>query len=150
VTVIGFHHTGRTVEDMDRALRIYRDVLGLEVVDDAVVDDPGLAQSLGLPDAAARVVLLGAGGKPPFLELFEYDRPVSAPRPVAAAVTDIGDTHPCLLVDDIHATCAALVEAGLEFASEPQQLHGGPVDGQWVVLGTDLDGAPLELWSLGS
>ena len=44
MTVLGVHHAGRTVRDMDASLRFYRDLMGFRVDDDegesAVLGDP--------------------------------------------------------------------------------------------------------------
>lgn len=149
VHVLGFHHTGRTVADMERSLRLYCDVLGLEVVDDAVVEgDADLARALDLEAVAVRIVLLGVGGRMPYVELFEYRTPVGAARPATARITDAGDTHPCLLVEDIHALHELLLREGLTSAAPPQRIHDGPQAGEWVLLATDHDGAPLEFWEI--
>jgi len=142
-----FHHHGRTVRDMDRALGFYRDLLGFEVVDDAIID--GMAEFLGLDaEAEIRAVMLSVDGGPPFLELFQFlgeDLPAPGDRQTPRSV---GSTHPCFQVDDIQDLYERLRAAGVEFTRPPLEIDGGPFEGQWILYGFDPDGSVVEFWSI--
>lgn len=142
-----FHHHGRTVRDMERALAFYRDLLGFEVVDDAVVD--GMAEFLGLgAEEKIRAVMLSVDAGPPFLELFQFlgaELPAPSERQTPRAA---GSTHPCFQVDDIQGVYERLRAAGVEFTRPPLKIDAGPFAGQWILYGFDPDGAVVEFWSI--
>lgn len=59
--IAGIHHTSRTVGNMERSLRFYRDLLGMEVV----LDTEMLEREVGLPGAHLRLVALGGANPKP-------------------------------------------------------------------------------------
>ena len=87
------NHTGLTVSSLERALAFYRDAL------------------TGYPNAHVRMAHLvtPAGQR---LELFEYLEPRG--RTVPGDPCDVGITHVCLVVADVHAAYRQLVAAGAE------------------------------------
>jgi catechol 2,3-dioxygenase-like lactoylglutathione lyase family enzyme len=48
--------------DIDASLQIYRDVLGLEIIEDKTVSGPAMGKMVQLPDVTMRIVHLKAGG----------------------------------------------------------------------------------------
>ena len=111
--VIGVHHGGISVSDMDASLRFYRDGLGLEVTLDAIRDAPYLHETLAVPFTALRYVLLKVPGTDAgaVVELLEYQ---GAERmPAAARPQDPGNGHLCLQVRDAVALHARLSRDGL-------------------------------------
>lgn len=142
--MIGQHHVGITVSDLDRAIGFYHDVLGLELASEPtpVFDDPALGPAVGVPGAALRCVMLALGDG--FLELLEYQRP---PSPVIAPLPQnaLGAQHAAFLVDDVVARKAELEDAGVPFMSEINVVDEGVLAGwRWVYF-TDPDGNALEL-----
>jgi len=55
------HHSTIVVEDMERSLRFYRDVLGFKVSLDQELGGEELSTVLGIPGAKMRIVLLQVG-----------------------------------------------------------------------------------------
>lgn len=146
-SVEGFHHHGRTVSDMDRALAFYRDQLGFEVVDDATID--GMDEFLGLEaDEEIRAVMLSLDGEPPFLELFQFLGDGSPRAEGRQGPRQIAATHPCLRVADIHELHERLAAEGVEFTRPPLEIDAGPFEGQWILYGFDPDGGVIEFWSI--
>jgi catechol 2,3-dioxygenase-like lactoylglutathione lyase family enzyme len=142
--VIGVHHVGVTVADLDEAIDFYRDVLGLEIVSEPspVFDAPELGPAVGVPGAALRQVCLAAGSA--IVELLEYSSPrspVDAPLPQNA----LGAQHVAFHVDDIEATKRELAAKGVTFLSEVNVVDDGVLAGwRWVYF-ADPDGNALEL-----
>jgi catechol 2,3-dioxygenase-like lactoylglutathione lyase family enzyme len=63
MAITGFHHFSLTCSDADRTLAFYRDVFGLTLVGDRVVELGGfVARVTGIEDAAVRIVHLQATG----------------------------------------------------------------------------------------
>jgi catechol 2,3-dioxygenase-like lactoylglutathione lyase family enzyme len=140
----GLHHTGIVVSDLERSIDFYGGVLGLEMLTEPspVFDAPELGEALGVPGAALRMATFRVGDDT--LELLEYSAPpspVDAPLPQNAT----GAHHVALHVDDIDATCEALVARGVNFLSAPNAIDEGVLQGwRWVYF-TDPDGITLEL-----
>jgi glyoxylase I family protein len=141
----GVHHTSRTVGDMDRSLRFYRDLLGLETVVDTQMSGEMLDREVGLEGARLRVVgLVGDGGEP-FLELLQYTAPepetYALPRPC-----DVGAHHVALRVGDIREAHRRLSAEGVRFTHPPQEVDAGIWRGHWTAYCFDPDDLIVELW----
>ena len=134
-------HTGIVVTDMEKALRFYRDLLGIEnVVSDSVVDDDFYARVTGVQGARIRIAVLkapGGGG----IELLEY---LSHPKPPPqrAESSDIGCSHVAFFVDDIDEAYEELSSAGVRFNCPPA-LH--PTGYAKIAYCHDFDGTIVEL-----
>ena len=118
------HHVGIVVPDADEALGFYRDVMGLTVAKDEVVEEQGV-----------RGVLLPVGENE--IELLQ---PVRDDTGVARFLESRGPTlhHICLRTDDIRAELARIRALGLELIDEepryglageiaflhPRSMHG--------------------------
>lgn len=138
------HHVGITVKDLERSIRFYHDVLGLDFVNEPSpwFDGPDLGPAVGVPGAALRQVSLKLGETT--VELLEYRSPPSVTdRPLLS--NDIGASHFAFLVDDIRAKKAELEAKGIEFFSGINVVDEGVLAGwRWVYF-ADPDGYPLEL-----
>jgi catechol 2,3-dioxygenase-like lactoylglutathione lyase family enzyme len=138
------HHVGITVADLDRAIRFYNGVLGLELRSEPspVFDDPALGPAVGVPGAALRQVNLALGDTT--LELLEYtapQSPIESPLPQNA----LGAQHVAFLVEDIHAKKAELEVKGVDFFSDVNAVDEGVLAGwRWVYF-ADPEGNALEL-----
>ncbi len=104
VTPISLHHTGVVVRSVDGALRIYRDILGLTLLKDEVVEDQGV-----------RAALLDLGNS--FLELLEPTVPDTG---IARYLEKRGEGlhHVCLEVPDIRAALSDLKSRGVQLIDE--------------------------------
>ncbi len=141
--VSAIHHTGLTVSDLDRALAFYRDALGLEVVMEQEKAGGYLAEITGYPEARVRMAHLAtaSGAR---IELFEYLEPRGRDEPLEPR--DVGITHVCLVVADIHDAYANLVAAGAEPFTEPIPIDTGANAGAYGLYVRDPDGIVLELF----
>lgn len=140
----GLHHTGYTVADLDRSVAFYRDLLGCEVLGINERKGGYLAAVVGYPDAHVRMAHLRVAGSPHIIELFQY----LAPEPAALELEPrkIGAAHLCFLVEDLEATYARLLEAGVDFISTPVDVDAGANAGGRALYLRDPDGIPLELF----
>ncbi len=141
--ISSINHTGLTVSSLERALAFYRDALGLEVVMEQEKSGGYLAAITGYPDAHVRMAHLAtpAGQR---LELFEYLEPPGRAAPREPC--EIGITHVCLVVADVHDAHRRLVAAGAEPFSEPVAIDTGANAGTWGLYVRDPDGIVLELF----
>ncbi len=138
------HHTGLTVRDLERSLAFYRDVIGMEVVFAQEKRGGYLAAIVGYQNAHVRMAQLSFPGGGHRIELFEYLDPDA--REKGGEPRDVGITHVCLLVEDVHALHARLREAGATFYSDPVLIDTGANAGGYGVYLRDPDGITLELF----
>jgi methylmalonyl-CoA/ethylmalonyl-CoA epimerase len=98
------HHVGVVVHDIDAALAVYRDALGMRFVVEDTIEDQGV-----------RAVLLDTGGG--YLELLQ---PVVPDTGIARYLEKRGEGlhHICLEVDGIEAALAGLKARGVELIDE--------------------------------
>jgi catechol 2,3-dioxygenase-like lactoylglutathione lyase family enzyme len=134
------HHTAISTPNLARLVTFYRDLFGFAVAREfgwprGVAMINGV---MGLPDSAAKAVMLRRGDA--MLELFEFSHPTPLPQPPLRPVCDHGINHVCFLVDDVAAEQSRLEAAGMRFHSQPQSGSGLAFS-----YGRDPDGNVIEL-----
>jgi len=133
------------VSDVDRALGFYRDLLGLGVIADQLLDAPEVAELLGLDSVRLRIADLDSGdGRT--VELIQYLEPRG--RRVEFESSDAASTHIAFTVDNLAAVRDRLTSAGATIVSRrPITINepGGAFDGSICLYVRDPDGAILEL-----
>jgi methylmalonyl-CoA epimerase len=104
-------HIGIVVKDIEAALRVYRDALGLELV-----------KTESVPEQKVKVAFLPAGESE-----IELVQPTSEDSGVARYLARRGEGihHICLEVDDIEATLARVVAQGMELIDETPRTGSG-------------------------
>ena len=145
MTVSRIHHVGVTVASIERSLRFYRDLLGLQPLGDARLTDPRIATLLGTDAIDLRVLDLDSGdGR--VIELLEYAHPRG--RAVGYTSRDAGTGHVALQVDDLDRVRAGIEEAGGSVISR-EAVTAGDADGIFaharLLYVRDPDGMILEL-----
>jgi glyoxylase I family protein len=145
MVMLGVHHTGLVVKDLDRSIRFYHDLLGLEFYNEPTpwFSGPDLAIGVGVPGAELRQVTFWVGTAST-VELLEYRSPQQvAVRPIPN--NQLGAAHVCFKVEDVRATKAELEGKGVEFYGDVNVVDEGPLAGwRWVYF-SDPDGLALEL-----
>lgn len=122
------------VRDIENSLRLYRDVVGLQVNYDTIVETSGVALPAGEPGARARLVLLN--GNDPFVAwigLMQWiDPPLADPGPYPRRMGPGG--HVIVMnTDDVDGRCAAAARVpGVTVTAPPRMQeypgrNGGPV-----------------------
>jgi lactoylglutathione lyase len=142
--VTGCWHTGFTVEDVDRSLTFYRDLLGLDVLWQRVCDAEYLGQIVGYPEVEMHQVLMSIPGTDHTFELNDY-RNVERSPVENPANANPGTAHLSLLVDDIDGYYEKLTEAGYEVIHKPVGPTEGPNVGNKVIYVIDPDNIRVEL-----
>jgi catechol 2,3-dioxygenase-like lactoylglutathione lyase family enzyme len=143
------YHTGFSVGDMDRSLGFFRNLLGLEVVLDAVRENlPAYDAILGFSDVRIRVAQLEDRNSPFRLELIEYLNPRRQERELKN--TWVGGAHMGFYVEDIQAEYQRLLAAGVRFNSPPQEIvRDGKLVGKALYM-LDPDGITVELFQVAA
>jgi catechol 2,3-dioxygenase-like lactoylglutathione lyase family enzyme len=145
MAMLAVHHTGLVVKDLDRSIRFYHDLLGLEFYNEPTpwFSGPDLATGVGVPGAELRQVTFWVGPTST-VELLEYRNPPQvATHPIPNS--QLGAAHVCFKVEDVRAAKAELEGKGVEFYSDVNVVDEGPLAGwRWVYF-SDPDGLALEL-----
>lgn len=141
------HHTSFSVSDMDQSIAFYRDLLGLDLIQDVVRENvPAYDEILGMPDVKLRIALIRMGNRSHFLELIEYIHPRCQVRELKN--TFVGAAHLCFVVADLENEYQRLETCGAGFTSPPVEIVR---DGQYMGKGLymlDPDGISIEILEL--
>ncbi len=116
-----FRHACVLVGDLDKALKFYRDILGLEVFKIVSVKGKYPERALNIKGIKLTYVKLRAPGQPKnspaILELHCWQRPKIAPRK--------SYNHISFTVKNIDALYKRLSKSGVRFISGPLKAPGG-------------------------
>ncbi len=115
-------HVAVSVQDMEKVIAFYRDVIGMEVVFDREFGEP-MARLIGEPGAQVRIVHMKLGES--VVELFDYRSPKGrVPRPDGRQ-SDYGLTHIGFIVEDFWGTYQHLRNHDVQFLGEPVEIRPG-------------------------
>jgi catechol 2,3-dioxygenase-like lactoylglutathione lyase family enzyme len=119
--IIGIHHIGVSVANLDQAAAFYEAAFGFEeVVRFELRDDPAGRAMCQLPAIAGRVAMLR--GPNMIVEAFQFN---NAKRPrFDRPVNEPGITHFCVQTSSMAEAAARLKVAGGRFPAEPTDLGG--------------------------
>lgn len=146
MVILGMHHTAISTHDIDRLASFYINHFHLKKLDEAEwANAPDLDAIVGLPESAARYMLLSAGNQ--CLELFEFRNPVTEKGAADRPVSKAGFTHICFAVRDIGAEYERLRAAGMLFHTPPVVPGDLPFR---ATYGRDPDGNVVELIEIGA
>jgi glyoxylase I family protein len=140
-------HIGITVRNMDRALRFYRDLLGLKVLGDITIEGDEADILTREKGVKLRVVYLRSEKdlKGPPLELLHFVEPAGDGKGPYPRLTNPGITEVAFWVRDIEQTYAELGTRGVKFLSPPQLFELEGYGKAKAVYFWDPDGTILEL-----
>ena len=140
------HHLGLTVKDIEASIEFYRDKLGMELIGrrPSVKTDYVAAQT-GYEQVELNVASFKIS--PTSRQRMEVVQYMNHEGEVSDQATNRpGNSHLCLLVDDLRAAYETLNAQGVRFKSEPVTITAGPNTGGLVVYFYDPDGYTLELF----
>lgn len=119
-----FHHASITVTDIDGCLKLYRDLLGMEVVMDMEFKGEGVEKIMAKKGVRFRVLHLKFGEN--VLELLQFLEPEKSQGETPLAhPTQVGVTHIAFTVEDIQALTDKLTEMGYDFLQLPVETPSG-------------------------
>lgn len=110
--IIGHHHTGIQVTDLDKSLRFYCDLLGLELVQRWNRAVPYVETFSGYPGVDMHGAILRLPRSDAILEILEY-RNVER-KAIDPATANPGTAHIAFRVDDCDALYDRLTAQGVE------------------------------------
>ena len=123
--VIGFHHPGIVVPDLDAGIAFYTQLLGYELYSRSSwdADHDGFNRIVGLERSAARFCMLRGGNS--YIELFEYSAPAATSDPRTLGPNEPGIRHIAICVRDVDAALERCEELGGSRINEPVHVPGG-------------------------
>ncbi|HCE45350.1 MAG TPA: hypothetical protein DET40_17560 [Lentisphaeria bacterium] len=134
-------HFGIVVKDMEKSLRFYRDMLGLDIFSDNVEQGDFIDRILGLRKIEVRTIKMGVSKDATLVELLEF-RSHKGEGTSRSQIYDIGPRHIAIEVEDVDSAYSSLVEKGISFLSTPETSPEGKAK---VAFCQDPDGTPVEL-----
>ena len=140
--IISADHTGITVENLERSLAFWRDVLGFELSHTAHQTGELAKEITGVAGAEIKLAVVKTPGSHK-IELLEYLAPPDR-KQVALRPCDVGSVHVALLVDDLDAVLERISASDWKAAGKPQTLTSGPNKGKRVIYVRDPDGTTIE------
>jgi lactoylglutathione lyase len=144
MSVTGLHHPGLTVANLERSLDFYVGVLEFEVLSRRVIDQPWLAQLLGLDEAVVDAVDLAVPGTDQVLQLFQFSVPSA--EPVQPSMTKPGSVHIAFIVEGLRALLDRLAAAGAAPLAPPVTISSGANAGGSLACVLDPDGVVVEFY----
>lgn len=146
-------HTSWTVEDLDRSIAFYRDLLGFELVQTRERRGVEIETVVGFRGVDLRIAFLKIPGAPVgpsghHLELIQYLSPKGARLDVRTC--DTGSAHLALQTDSIADDYSRLTAAGVTVVSPPVTFAGGVAGAMQALYLRDPDGFTIELVQLSA
>ena len=115
------------VQDMDRALTLFRDVLGLSVRLDLPLSGEAVSSLMGYGDTTARIVILQSGElEIANVALLQISAATSAASDVAASRLRTGDVAIVMETNNIDAVHAKVMELGYTALTPPIVIFERP------------------------
>lgn len=122
----GVSHIGLGVRDLDRSIRFYRDILGLEVVHTMDYDE--VPQILRHPDDLRRKAAYFRVGEGEAATVLVIGTINEADRTTPLLLDELGVHHFAFWVDDIELLARRLADAGIETLLEPVEVSSYALD----------------------
>ena len=141
--IVGHHHTGIQVTDLDTSLEFYSDLLGLELVLRWNRQAPYIEEFSGYPGVDMHGAILRLPNSDSILEILEY-RNVER-QAIDPATANPGTAHLAFRVDDCDSLYERLTSMGVGSVSRPVTPTIGPNKGGRTVMMLDPDGFRIEL-----
>ena len=129
--ITSFARTTIFCREIEKSLALYRDLLGLAVVEDKTLAGPAIGRMVGLDTCRLRIVHLRAGERDTSLiGLYNVSEPAlpQSQRPVVGQL-HLGQTAIVLQSSDADVLAGRLADAGYSFLTQPTTYEikaGGP------------------------
>lgn len=138
----GISHTGLVVQDIDKQVTFYRDVIGLKIIDEKEIIAPQTGDNTNIPDVRRKLVFLRNAVGKHSLELIYYIEP---PSPTGSPLDrhQVNAMHLCFEIENLQAAYKEFSEKGVRFLTPPKVIEmpkGGSVclcyaqdpEGNWL------------------
>lgn len=140
---VAFGHVGLHVSDIERSIRYYVDIIGLDQIERRVRDESYLGTLTGYRDLRMDTCLVVDPASGLMIELIEV---LSATGEKAEPATaNPGTAHLCFIVDDVDAIYRRALDAGHGSIAEPVTPTAGRWEGGRSVYLLDPDRIRIEI-----
>jgi catechol 2,3-dioxygenase-like lactoylglutathione lyase family enzyme len=113
------YHVGFIVDDLEKSLEWYTNVLGLQVEREIrEVSGEWISAVTGFENTRLKMVWVGTGNGCS-IELDQYVTPPGSDNPPTSARNDVRASHVGIQVDDVHAEYQRMSKLGVKFAGPP-------------------------------
>lgn len=133
-------HFGIVVNNLDKPLHFYRDLLGLKIKREMLEEGKYIDTILNLKNTKVKTIKMSADDGS-LIELLYFKSHPRKPK-LNKKICDIGASHLTFTVANIDAEYKRLKKRGVKFNSAPQISPDGKAK---VVFCYDPDGVPIEL-----
>jgi catechol 2,3-dioxygenase-like lactoylglutathione lyase family enzyme len=140
---VDFAHIGLHVSDLDRSIRFYRDIIGLDERDRRFRDEPYLGVLTGYEGLRFEACLMVDPASGLLLELIQMHSHTGASAEPGTA--NPGTAHICFIVDDVDAIYERALAAGHAAVNPPVTPTAGYWKGGRSVYLLDPDRIRIEL-----
>lgn len=113
MAVLRMDHIGVVVRDIDAATAFF-ERLGMTATDSGEVEGEWVGRIIGLKDVHTKIQWLTTADGAGRIELIEYLSPEAVPGAAEGPSNALGIRHFTLMVDDLEATVAEMLEHGAE------------------------------------
>lgn len=114
--VVGFRHVGIITKNIEKSLNFYKNILGLEVIQEFNDDSDYINEITNIKNGIAHFIKLKMEDGT-VLELLEY--PTHPTEPFDLPIINVGLPHIALRVEDIEFTYEHLVNNDIKVLSKP-------------------------------
>jgi len=136
-----FRHIGIVVNNIDKMLWFYRDILGLEVMYDKIEEGKFLNHILNTNNESPRIIKLGLNGKT-IVELLYFNRCKEEPK---KSLVNNGYTHFAITVGDCEKLFTSFIDNNISVINTPIQSTDNNVK---VFFGVDPENNIIEFVEL--
>lgn len=133
-------HTGIVVADLKKALRFYRDMLGLRIIKDMTESGRYIDKMLSLKDVRVRTVKMAADDQS-LIELLHFQSR-HAKTAKRRTIYEAGISHIAFTVENLDSLYSMLKQRGIVFNASPQYSPDGYAK---VTFCKDPEGNLIEL-----
>ncbi len=138
--ISGISHVGISVANLDRSIAFYRDLLGMELIQQVPMRGPNYDAIMALTGTEGTIAVLRTGSLE--IELLEFHRPPARTAAPVRHPSDQGISHFAVYVEDIDALYERLKHAGVRVHSPPVYF---PSCSTTAVYFSDPDGNFIEI-----
>ena len=147
MTPIRLNHLAVTVSNLDQSVKFYCDLLGMEQVGSHDLTGETISRMAGKANVHLKVIRLVCPETPDIqIDLQQYLHPTG--KISDSKLGDIGNSHFCIEVPNVHASYQALSSQGVRFISPPVEFDLGAEGKVGCVFFLDPDDYVLELVSV--
>ncbi len=138
------HHIGITVNNLEKTVNFYKNIMGLKLLVPPTEPSPEIenGKPVGVDGAVIRTCLFEVSDNQ-ILEFLEYQSESEIKGPIP--MNTIGAHHLSLSVDNIDGFVEKLKKYGIEFLYKPLEIEKGYLKGTKWVYFKDPEGIIVEL-----